>query len=799
MPVFSLPNLGIWWFVIIFGIIVISVIFEVLRNKDSDIDNISEIIKDKSVLKINVPKDIKNSFVSFEQLLLTFHSFLGNNSISYELLSLEIYADMNGIVFIIVVPRTLKNSFIQQMYAFYPESEIEEVEDYVNEIYNYSKSQVIEFAFDRESMFPIKTFSEFGLDPLNSVLSNLTELKGIFGMQLVLRSVNEDWQKAGKNYLNKIKKGRSGKLRIFRSIFGVLTLIYNGVFSVKDLKAKRTNLAINRDYEITAIEKKIGKPGFQFKLRVFYSTNDSNSLTEVMNNMVSTFEQFNNYNLNGLKLLKKNEDIDSYRNRYLRIETVDIINTVEASTIFHIPDIEVGNNKINWLRNRKIALPIEIPNSICTYIGVGVRNHEKIKFGIRDEDRRRHMYILGKTGTGKTSLMKNLIIQDILSGKGVGVIDPHGDLVNDILTFIPKDRINDVVFVNAADIENPVSINIFDTGNYNKDYLADSILSIFKKHFDSWGPRLEYILHNTILSLLFSDDVNMLGITRMLTDIQYRRVVLRNVKDPILLRFWYEEYSYMERNSRLLSEVISPIQNKVGRFLSSPLIRNIVGQKNSTIDFENIMNTNKIFLCDLSQGKIGEENANLLGSLIITKMQLAALSRAAILESQRSDFYLYIDEFQVFATESFAKILSEARKYRLNLILANQFLGQLEENTRNSVLGNIGTLLTFSIGSQDISIMEKEFGLQFKYEDFTNLGTFEFYIKEVVNNIISKPFSGESYNISYERHNLSSLIIKSSQDKYSVNKKKIEEEIKDWNMSSFQSSKPISQIPLSLN
>src|SRR3989339_1331963 len=292
------------------------------------------------------------------------------------------------------------------------------------------------------------------------------------------------------------------------------------------------------------------------------------------------------------------------------------------------------------------------------------------KFGIKIDDRRRHMYLLGKTGMGKSVTLENMIIQDIKMGKGVAVVDPHGELVEKVIKFIPSDRINDVVYFNPSDIEYPIAFNVLEQVSPEYRHLvASGLLGVFKKIWaDSWGPRLEYVLNNAIMALLEYPGSTLLGIMRMLTDKTFRKKVITKITDPVVKSFWIDEYS--KYPDRFQAEAIAPIQNKVGRFLSSAMMRNIVGQVKSSIDLRKIMDEKKIMLLDLSKGRIGEDNSALLGAMIITKLQLAAMSRVNIPEEERKDFYLYIDEFQNFSTESFANILSEARKYRLNLIMA---------------------------------------------------------------------------------------------------------------------------------
>ncbi|MBU2229019.1 type IV secretion system DNA-binding domain-containing protein, partial [Patescibacteria group bacterium] len=338
-------------------------------------------------------------------------------------------------------------------------------------------------------------------------------------------------------------------------------------------------------------------------------------------------------------------------------------------------------------------------NEITVFAETNFRN-KKVRFGIKEDDRRRHIYLIGKTGVGKSNCIENMVISDIQRGRGVALVDPHGESVEKVVKYIPSNRVNDVVYFNPSDTEHPIAFNILEEVNPQyKNLIASGLVGVFKKIWaDSWGPRLEYILMNTILALLENPGSTLLGITRLLVDKTYRKKIVSNLTDPIVKAFWIDEYA--NYNERFRTEAISPIQNKVGQFLSSAIIRNIVGQPKSTIDMRNIMDKKKILLMNLAKGRIGEENSALLGAMMITKLQLAAMSRVDIAEEDREDFYLYVDEFQNFSTESFANILSEARKYRLNLTIAHQYIEQLGDVVKAAVFGNVGTIVCFRVGAE---------------------------------------------------------------------------------------------------
>jgi Type IV secretion-system coupling protein DNA-binding domain len=423
-------------------------------------------------------------------------------------------------------------------------------------------------------------------------------------------------------------------------------------------------------------------------------------------------------------------------------------------------------------------------NLITVFAKTNFRNKE-VPFGIKTDDRRRHMYLIGKTGMGKTTLMENMVIQDIQNGHGVAFLDPHGDSVQRILDCVPASRINDVVYFNPADMEYPVAFNILESVDPKyKHLVASGLMGVFTKIWANlWSARMEYILNNTILALLDSPGNTLLGITRMYVDKKYRKKIVDNIKDPMVRAFWVDEFA--NYNEKYRTEAIAPIQNKVGQFLSSGIIRNIVGQPKSTIDLREIMDNQKILIMDLSKGKVGEDNSALLGAMLVTKIQLAAMSRTDIEEKDRKDFYLYVDEFQNFATESFATILSEARKYRLNLIVGHQYIAQLEEDkntkVRDAIFGNVGTIVVFRIGAVDAEFMETEFDPIFTPNDLVNLPKYSIILKLMINGVASDPFSAVtlSPNPAHLTGN-SEKVLKVSRERYANPAAEVEEKISRW-------------------
>ncbi|TXH08272.1 MAG: hypothetical protein E6Q06_00300 [Candidatus Moraniibacteriota bacterium] len=424
--------------------------------------------------------------------------------------------------------------------------------------------------------------------------------------------------------------------------------------------------------------------------------------------------------------------------------------------------------------------PLPDDNPITVFAKTNFRNQERV-FGIKADDRRRHMYVIGKTGMGKTNLLENLAIQDIQQGHGICFIDPHGDVALKLIKAIPPERINDVIYFDPADQAFPIAFNVLEqVGPDQRSLVASGLVGVFKKIWaDSWGPRLEYILRNAILALLEYPGSSLLGVMRILVDKSYRERVMEKVTDPVVKQFWTVEFAGW--NERVLQEVISPIQNKVGQFTSNSLIRNIIGQATSAFDVRQIMDEKKILIMNLAKGKIGEDSSALLGAMMITKIQLAAMGRVDLPEEDRKDFYLYVDEFQNFATDSFANILSEARKYRLSLILANQYITQLEEPVRDAIFGNAGTIISFRVGAADAEFLEKEFEPVFMMNDMVNLPKYQIYLKLMIDGIAGDAFSATTLPpILIETPGINDKVIAVTRERYASSQAEVEEKIRRW-------------------
>ncbi len=716
------------------------------------------------LLRLLVPKNNEKTPLAAEQMFAAMHGIYKLGIPFQDYLSFELASRDKYLQFYVFVPRNIKDYVEGQIYAQYPIVEIEEVEDYAKDALLELRSKNLQVAgcelvLTRPDINPIKTFPNFEVDPLagiTGVLSKVDIDEKVF-IQVLAEPVSDEWQKKVASLTGKGGGGfgktiLSGGLSFFGEL---LAEAFGHNVKPKEEKKKEEKKKEYKEEEgkekpPQSVEQKISKLGFRVLIRIVAIAPDSVIAQSKVAGVVGAFKQYNLLTMNGFAatpIVLEPSILALYASRYFPQRAGYMLNIEEVASIFHLPNISVETPSIVWAGSKKgeppSNLPIEenVESLDLTVFAKTNFRHIIHKFGIKTSDRRLHIYAIGKTGTGKTTMLENMIIDDIREGRGVAVVDPHGDLIKRILNFIPNERINDVIVFSPADREYPVAFNPLEAVDPEmKNIIASGVVGIFKKIFgESWGPRLEYILRNTILALLDYPNATMLGIMRILVDKTYRRKVVEQIKDPVIRDFFVHEYEAYDQKFR--TEAIAPIQNKVGQFLSSSLIRNIVGQPKSTINLEEAMNTGKIILLDLSIGKIGEDNSALLGSMIITKIQLAAMSRATIPEEQRRDFYLYVDEFQNFATDSFATILSEARKYRLSIIMTNQYIAQMPELVSDAVFGNVGTIISFRVGSADSDFLQKEFEPVFVANDLVNLDNYHVYIKMAIEGVTCPAFS----------------------------------------------------------
>lgn len=714
-----------------------------------------------ATLEISVPRNNDKAPLAAEQMFASLHGIYSDKAIAQPRLSFEIVARDKYIQFFVYLPEELKDFVMGQIYAQYPTVEIKESEDYTVRI---EPSEVnfaaCELTMTKPDVYPIKLFGDFEVDPLSgitSVISKLGKEEEVW-LQMILRPVGDEWQEKGNSIISAVRSGKKlGTKGFFNSFlgsagnFGKLVLnqaIRPGV--EMEVKTSEVKLPGTVEEALKGIEFKILKLGFESKMRVLSIADDSVTARIKCQNVVAAFKQFNTTHLNGFKIgdvsINDREKWQEFCSRKFD-DKGNILNISELASIYHLPHETVSTPSIVWSGSKKgeppSNLPIKENTSAEDLTVIGKTNFRNIfdEFGIKKDDRRRHVYIIGKSGTGKSTLIENMACDDVIEGRGVIVVDPHGELADKVLSCVPDQRIHDVVVFDPADRGFPIAFNLLEHVDDDfKGMVASGFVGIFKKIFgDSWGPRLEHILRNTVLALLDFPESTMLDIPKMLTDNHFRDKVVEKVKDPVIKEFWVNEFASYD--SKFRTEAVSPILNKVGQFLSTSTIRNIVGQPHSKIDIREIMDQQKIMIVNLSRGKIGEDNSALLGAMIITKIQLAAMSRADITADKRPDCFLYVDEFQNFATDSFAVILSEARKYNLCLTMANQYIDQMPEQVRSAVFGNAGTIISFRVGGNDAAFLVKEFEPIFDANDLVNLDKYQIYIKLLINGISSPAFS----------------------------------------------------------
>lgn len=756
---------------------------------------------DEVLLSVSVPKNNDRTPQAAEQMFAALHGIFREGAATQSRVSFEIVSKDKSIKFYVYAPADLKDFVISQIFAQYPTVEIHEVEK-DNDYTKIAETKAIaetEISLKKPTVYPIKTFQNFDVDPLSGitgVLSAVSDQEEIW-IQILVRPADDSWQDMGKDEIKKIKnptKAVKTSELIIKEVKSLGIDLAKAIISgppgeVKKEDKKPEEMGGPESNAIKAIEEKITKLGYETKIRILAAANDAHIARAKLEQAVGAFKQFNALNLNSLATKEIKDDkqaLDAYQHRTMG-ETDAIFNVTELASLYHFPSETVATPTIAWAGSKKGEPPANLPivgsvpaDELTVFAQTNFRNEIK-KFGIKKKDRRLHTYVIGKTGTGKSTLLENMIIDDINEGRGLAVVDPHGTLIQHVLEFIPESRVDDVIYFNPADHERPVGFNLLENVNpEQKNIVASGVVGILEKIFGevSWGPRLEYILRNVILALLEYPNSTFLGIMRLLTDNAYRRLVLNEVKDPIIRDFFINEYEKYEPKFR--NEAIAPIQNKVGQFLSSSTIRNIIGQPKSTVDIRQVMDEGKILLADLSIGKIGEDNSALLGSMLITKIQLAAMGRVDIPEDERRDFYLYVDEFQNFATSSFATILSEARKYRLNLAMANQYTAQMPETVSNAVFGNVGTIVSFRVGAGDAASLTKEYEPIFDANDLVNLDNYQIYLKMAIDGVTVPAFSAGTLPPRTDKTNLVETIVERSRKNYTRSSEEVEDYVTEW-------------------
>lgn len=677
-----------------------------------------------SLLQIAVPRENEIKIDAAEQMFASLYAMFQSGVMSFfkeqEHISFEMVGTPENIKFYVSVPTRLRDLVEKQIYGAYPGSDIKEVEEY-NIFSEKGKVAFCQMGLKNANYYPLKIYKDLPTDPLSSITSALAKMQAGEGaaVQIMISPISGKWRSAGRGYIAKTKKSESNPE----------TAKYN-----VDPKV------------LEAIDAKCAKPGYSTVVRIVVSSTTKETARAHLDNIKGTFEQYAS-DLNSFKSRKiwlKQMFMIDFIYRYMPVlSKVSVLNSEELATLFHFPNKSVETPHIFWLNAKRAPAPAQVPDS-GTFLGWSVYRGMRRPVYIGEDDRRRHIYIIGKTGTGKSELLKQLILQDIKEGKGVCFIDPH-DTIEKIMDFIPPERAEDVIYFDPSDIERPMGLNMLEAKTEEqKHYVVTSIVGLMYKLYDPHqtgiiGPRFEHAIRNAMLTVMSEPGNTFIEVVRVLTDASYVQELLPKVTDPIVRRYWTDQIAQTADFHK--SEVLDYIVSKFGRFVTNKMMRNIIGQSQSAFDFRKVMDEGKILLINLAKGKIGEENSNFLGLILVPKILIAAMSRQDVPEEKRRDFFLYVDEFQNFATPDFAQILSEARKYRLNLTVANQFIGQMEEEVKNAVFGNVGTLVSFRVGVSDANYLQHEYQPAFQEADLINIDKYNAYVKTIVKNEPVSPFS----------------------------------------------------------
>ncbi len=782
--------------------ILIILVILIIRNKNKS-NRLKVLNVDSVLLMLEIPKDNDKKELAAEQLFASLHgilrdsSELKNSGGVQEHLSFEIASTGNQIRFFVWVPRILQSFVEGQIYSQYPSVQIYRMkEDYCDKRFEYPISYSSEITLVENEALPIKTFESFEVDPLAGITGTLAKLNPSGGeemwIQILTRPIADDWHTKSDHWISNVKAGKSSfdlfhiDWKWFLEVLAALWRPPEGG-TTSDGKVELSERDKTR---VAKAEEKATKLGYQVKIRLAYVGSNEMNAKLNMQALVGTFKQFNSTNLNGFKMTGATFDktaLDAYKMRQFTDDGF-ILNISELASVYHLPHTNVETPNIVWASSKTAEPPAKLPmltgdpsfDENVSAFGLTDFRGIKHQFGMYRRDRSRHVYIIGQTGSGKSGLLTLFALSDIYHNQGYCIIDPHGDLATDNLKFIPESRIKDVVYFNPADTQYPMAFNPLEIDDpARKPNISSEVIGVLKRMFgDSWGPRLEHILRYTLLALLDRPEATLLDISRMLTDKEFRKETLDYCQDVTVLQFWKHEFgSWSEKQ---VTESVAPVLNKVGAFTANPIIRNIIGQPKSSFNIRKIMDEGKILVVNLSKGLIGEDNAGILGAFLVTKVQLAAMSRSDIENVEdRRPFYLYVDEFQNFATDSFAVILSEARKYGLNLTVANQYVSQMTDSVRDAVFGNVGTTICFRVSADDAPILSKQFEPVFEAQDLLSLNNRHFVVSMIINGEKTPGFSATTLSIPKPPNDLMPRIIKYSRLTYARTREEVEKEIRD--------------------
>jgi len=787
-------NLLLQWYIWIPIVLVLAYLTWRNNRKAEVIANMDGVL-----LILEIPKTNDKSELAAEQMFASLHGILRDrqelkeNGGVQEHLSFE-FASVNGqIRFYVWVPKNLRSFVEGQIYSQYPTVQIRPAdEDYTAHERQHNVVYTTDIVLSETDFLPIKSFQNFEVDPLAGITGTLAKLEATgeeIWVQILARPLADEWHKQTSKWVSGVRDGKSSSLKLgFTWLPQMLEALWKppeagagGTVTVKELSDRDKT-------RISEAETKATKLGYEVKIRIAYLGDSTVNARQQMQAIVGTFKQFNSTNLNGFKSSNasyRKEDLAEYRKRSFGGSSY-ILNIEELASVYHLPHTSVETPNIVWATSKTAEPPAKLPiitgdSAVDENISAfGLTNFRGInhQFGMLRTDRSRHVYIIGQTGAGKSGLLELFALSDIFHGHGYAIIDPHGDFAVDNMRFIPGSRLKDVVYFNPADTAYPLGFNPLEVTNpEQKSNISSEVIGVLKRMFgESWGPRLEYILRYTILALLDRPTTTMLDITRMLTDKKFRKETLAYCNDTVVLQFWNVEFASW--NDKFQAEAIAPVLNKVGAFTANPTIRNIIGQPKSTFNIREIMDEGKILIVNLSKGLIGEDNAAILGAFLVTKIQLAAMSRSDIPNiADRRPFYLYVDEFQNFATDSFATILSEARKYALNLTVANQYISQMTDTVRDAVFGNVGTMISFRVSADDAPILSKQFEPQFEAGDLLQMHNRHFIVNMVVGGEKTPAFSATTLTLPPEQIDNTGRIIENTRRLYSRSRAEVEQEI----------------------
>lgn len=685
--------------------------------------------------------------------------------------------------FYIAAPKSIESQVEKAVHGAYPEAHVEKiVEDYtVFNSENETAASVV--SLEEKEYLPVRTFQEFDSDPLGQIASALSKVPHYKGaaIQLIITPCKKRWYRNGKNIIEDLKKGKN--IRKAGQIF--LPLLAESFKKEETAQKEKAEQVVDQD-AVEAVSKKISRPAFYTNIRLVASAPTYEEAKGILEELTHPLHQFdlpksNSFKIKEVPQRRMKKFLFNFTFRNFTTDSSIVLNTDELASLVHFPYPGFVLPGLKAMTSKEVPLPTALPSGGVLTLGEGIyRGDKKTVYYSSIEDRRRHFYIIGQTGTGKSQFLREMIRQDIEEGHGVAVIDPHGELIEDTLSNIPKERIEDVALFEPFEMERPQGLNMLEWETpEQKDFAVQEMIAIFMKLFppEVIGPMFEHYMRNAMLALM-ADKNNpgtLVEIPRIFTDDEYMEDRLEAVEDPVVRNFWVKEWKQTTGQSR--SDMLGYVVSKVGRFIENEMMRNIIGQSRSSFDLTKIMNERKIFLANLSKGKTGEVNSSLLGLILVSKMQMAALRRADLPQEERKDFFLYIDEFQNFTTDSIATILSEARKYRLNLTLAHQYIAQLDEKIRNAAFGNVGSIGCFRISQEDADIMEKQFEPDFMRYDLINLPNRQMVLKLLINGSVYPAFKMKTMDIKVGSYEQVEHLRKLSHLKYGRDKRLIEREI----------------------